>query len=97
MRWRNHSFALHDNFLTEEMTMSHAKPELRNICHLNLQYSRSWIAEEDIYKPHVEEAPDMEEVPPCAVSSPTPEHEVPQSPPSVVHRRQIGILPSYVS
>ncbi|XP_076008125.1 pleckstrin homology domain-containing family M member 1 [Genypterus blacodes] len=58
----------------------------------SLSYSPSWIADEDIYKPRLEEAPDMAESPPCAVSSPTPEPSVPQSPPSVVHRRQIGLF-----
>uniref|UniRef100_UPI0037E9049B pleckstrin homology domain-containing family M member 1 n=1 Tax=Semicossyphus pulcher TaxID=241346 RepID=UPI0037E9049B len=54
----------------------------------SLSHSRSWISEEDIYKPRLEEESDHEEVPPPA---PTAEPKVSQSPPSVVHRRQIGL------
>nr|XP_020472223.1 pleckstrin homology domain-containing family M member 1 [Monopterus albus] len=54
----------------------------------SLSHSRSWISEDDIYKPHLEEVSDLEEVSPPA---PMPEAEVVQSPPSVVHRRQIGL------
>ncbi|CAG5903890.1 unnamed protein product [Menidia menidia] len=53
-----------------------------------LPHSRSWISEEDIYKPHPEEQPDNEDVSPPA---PTAELCASQSPPSVVHRRQIGL------
>uniref|UniRef100_A0A146V862 Pleckstrin domain-containing family M member 1 n=1 Tax=Fundulus heteroclitus TaxID=8078 RepID=A0A146V862_FUNHE len=51
----------------------------------SLSHSRSWISEDDIYKPHLEEVPDNEEV------SPTADLKASQSPPSVVHRRQIGL------
>ncbi|XP_044034234.1 pleckstrin homology domain-containing family M member 1 isoform X2 [Siniperca chuatsi] len=54
----------------------------------SLSHSRSWISEDDIYKPHLEEVSDHDEVPP---SYPTAELKVSQSPPSVVHRRQIGL------
>ncbi|KAG7507564.1 hypothetical protein JOB18_038184 [Solea senegalensis] len=54
----------------------------------SLSCSRSWISEEDIYKPHMEVESEHEEVPQPAL---TPEVEVSQSPPSVVHRRQIGL------
>ncbi|XP_070783102.1 pleckstrin homology domain-containing family M member 1 isoform X2 [Enoplosus armatus] len=54
----------------------------------SLSHSRSWISEDDIYKPHLEEVSDHDEVPP---SAPTAELKVSQSPPSVVHRRQIGL------
>ncbi|XP_040923295.1 pleckstrin homology domain-containing family M member 1 isoform X2 [Toxotes jaculatrix] len=54
----------------------------------SLSHSRSWISEDDIYKPHMEEVSDHDEAPPRA---PTPEPKVSQSPPSVVHRRQIGL------
>ncbi|XP_069373772.1 pleckstrin homology domain-containing family M member 1 isoform X2 [Paralichthys olivaceus] len=54
----------------------------------SLSHSRSWISEDDIYKPQLEEVSDHDEVPPPAV---TPEPKVSQSPPSVVHRRQIGL------
>ncbi|XP_032430556.1 pleckstrin homology domain-containing family M member 1 isoform X1 [Xiphophorus hellerii] len=47
--------------------------------------SRSWISEDDIYKPDLVEVPDNEEV------SPTADLKASQSPPSVVHRRQIGL------
>ncbi|KAL7371587.1 hypothetical protein ABVT39_001748 [Epinephelus coioides] len=54
----------------------------------SLSHSRCWISEDDIYKPHQEEESDHEEVPPPA---PTAEPKVTPSPPSVVHRRQIGL------
>lgn len=54
----------------------------------SLSHSYSWISEEDIYKPHLEEVTDHNVVP---LSAPTPEAKVSQSPPSVVHRRQIGL------
>lgn len=54
----------------------------------SLSHSRSWISEEDIYKPHLEEVSDHEEVPSPA---PSADLSVSQSPPSVVHRRQIGL------
>ncbi|XP_019114837.2 pleckstrin homology domain-containing family M member 1 [Larimichthys crocea] len=54
----------------------------------SLSHSRSWISEDDIYKPHLEEVLDHDEAPPPA---PTAELRVSPSPPSVVHRRQIGL------
>ncbi|GLD60086.1 pleckstrin homology domain-containing family M member 1-like protein, partial [Lates japonicus] len=54
----------------------------------SLSHSRSWISEDDIYKPHLEEVSDHDEAPPPA---PTPEPNVSLSPPSVIHRRQIGL------
>ncbi|XP_053269351.1 pleckstrin homology domain-containing family M member 1 isoform X1 [Pleuronectes platessa] len=54
----------------------------------SLSHSRSWISEDDIYKPQLEEVSDQDEAPPPAL---TPEPKVSQSPPSVVHRRQIGL------
>lgn len=54
----------------------------------SLSHSHSWISEEDIYKPHLEEVSDSDEVPPAA---PPAETKAPQPPPSVVHRRQIGL------
>uniref|UniRef100_A0A673ACI6 Pleckstrin homology domain containing, family M (with RUN domain) member 1 n=1 Tax=Sphaeramia orbicularis TaxID=375764 RepID=A0A673ACI6_9TELE len=56
-----------------------------------LQHSRSWISEDDIYKPHLEEMSDQDEVAPSALGAQAPEPKVPPSPPSVVHRRQIGL------
>ncbi|XP_034715986.1 pleckstrin homology domain-containing family M member 1 isoform X2 [Etheostoma cragini] len=55
----------------------------------SLSHSRSWISDDDIYKPHLEDVSDPDEVPPPA---PTAELKVSQSPPSVVHRRQIGLF-----
>lgn len=52
------------------------------------QHSHSWISDDDIYKPYLEEVSDHDELSP---SAPFPEDTGPQSPPSVVHRRQIGI------
>ncbi|XP_071202996.1 pleckstrin homology domain-containing family M member 1-like [Salvelinus alpinus] len=64
----------------------------------SITHSHSWISEDDIYKPHLEElvAPDesLLGIGPALVNgltSPPPEPETPQSPPSVVHRRQIGL------
>ncbi|XP_034564211.1 pleckstrin homology domain-containing family M member 1 [Notolabrus celidotus] len=54
----------------------------------SLSHSRSWISEDDIYKPRLEEESDQEEAPPPA---PPAELKVSQSAPSVVHRRQIGL------
>ncbi|XP_061563973.1 pleckstrin homology domain-containing family M member 1 [Cololabis saira] len=54
----------------------------------SLSHSHSWISDDDIYKPHLEEVPDTDDVPP---SAPAAEPKASQSPPSVVHRRQIGL------
>ncbi|XP_042363709.1 pleckstrin homology domain-containing family M member 1 isoform X2 [Plectropomus leopardus] len=54
----------------------------------SLSHSRCWISEDDIYKPHLEEESDHDEAPPPA---PTAEPKASTSPPSVVHRRQIGL------
>ncbi|KAM9837636.1 pleckstrin homology domain-containing family M member 1 isoform 1-T2 [Aulostomus maculatus] len=54
----------------------------------SLMHSSSWISEDDIYKPHLEEVSDQDELPPPAL---TVEPKVSPSPPSVVHRRQIGL------
>ncbi|KAM8888731.1 pleckstrin homology domain-containing family M member 1 [Synchiropus picturatus] len=54
----------------------------------SLTHSRSWISEDDIYKPHLDVPSDHEEVPappPAVVPS------VSLSTPSVVHRRQMGL------
>lgn len=59
------------------------------------QNSRSWISEDDIYKPRLVEVLDQEEATGSAAAA---EVNVSQSPPSVVHRRQIGtpyLLTSY--
>ncbi|XP_049614545.1 pleckstrin homology domain-containing family M member 1 [Syngnathus scovelli] len=59
----------------------------------SLTHSRSWISEEDIYKPRVESEPDCEappSPPPPLAPLPAPP-ESSQLPPSVVHRRQIGL------
>ncbi|XP_053197928.1 pleckstrin homology domain-containing family M member 1 [Scomber japonicus] len=53
----------------------------------SLSHHHSWISEDDIYKPRLDEVSDQEEFLP---SAPTPEPKVSQSPPSVVHRRQTG-------
>ncbi|XP_037319654.2 pleckstrin homology domain-containing family M member 1 [Pungitius pungitius] len=60
----------------------------RILCSDSLSHSRSWISEDDIYKPHPEEVSDRDEAPPPA---PPTELQVSPSPPSVVHRRQIGL------
>ncbi|XP_064780031.1 pleckstrin homology domain-containing family M member 1-like isoform X1 [Oncorhynchus masou masou] len=64
----------------------------------SVTHSHSWISEDDIYKPHLEELADPDESllgsgPACVngFTSPPLEPETPQSPPSVVHRRQIGL------
>ncbi|KAF7657426.1 hypothetical protein LDENG_00026870 [Lucifuga dentata] len=75
----------------EEKKEAEKSSEISEPLSLAKQHSHSWISEEDIYKPHLEDMSDMDEVPPCAVTSPTPEPKVPQSAPSVVHRRQIGL------
>ncbi|XP_077359149.1 pleckstrin homology domain-containing family M member 1 [Festucalex cinctus] len=55
----------------------------------SLLHSRSWISDEDIYKPRVDEQSDHEEpTPPPVAPPPAPPAE---STPSVVHRRQIGL------
>uniref|UniRef100_A0A672H4D1 Pleckstrin homology domain containing, family M (with RUN domain) member 1 n=1 Tax=Salarias fasciatus TaxID=181472 RepID=A0A672H4D1_SALFA len=51
-------------------------------------HSHSWISEDDIYKPHLEEVADSEDV---SSSAPAADEQVSPSPPSVVHRRQIGL------
>lgn len=53
----------------------------------SLSHSRSWISEDDIYMPRLEEVPDQSEAPP-----PAPPAEPSQSPPGVVHRRQRGLF-----
>lgn len=54
----------------------------------SLPHSRSWISEDDIYKPHLEEVADGDDAAPPA---PPADLRAPPSPPSVVHRRQIGL------
>ncbi|KAM7381334.1 hypothetical protein PAMA_012272 [Pampus argenteus] len=54
----------------------------------SLSHSHSWISEDDIYKPHLEEVSDHDELPPPVT---TPQLIESQSPPSVIHRRQIGL------
>ncbi|XP_030631587.1 pleckstrin homology domain-containing family M member 1 [Chanos chanos] len=62
-----------------------------------LPNSTSWISEDDFYKPVPDDSSHLED--PYSVSnscmngsvSPVAESETPQSPPSVVHRRQIGL------
>ncbi|XP_054455302.1 pleckstrin homology domain-containing family M member 1 [Anoplopoma fimbria] len=61
----------------------------RNLSSDSQSHSHSWISEDDIYKPHLEEMSDQDEAPPPA---PSAELKVSQSPPSVVHRRQIGLF-----
>ncbi|XP_004080678.1 pleckstrin homology domain-containing family M member 1 isoform X1 [Oryzias latipes] len=51
----------------------------------SLPPSDSWISADDIFKPHLEKITDDDEAPPAA------ELRSSQSPPSVVHRRQIGL------
>ncbi|XP_030019025.1 pleckstrin homology domain-containing family M member 1 isoform X2 [Sphaeramia orbicularis] len=63
----------------------------RKLSSESLPHSRSWISEDDIYKPHLEEMSDQDEVAPSALGAQAPEPKVPPSPPSVVHRRQIGL------
>ncbi|XP_033963578.1 pleckstrin homology domain-containing family M member 1 [Pseudochaenichthys georgianus] len=53
----------------------------------SLSHSRSWISEDDIYMPRLEEVPEQSEAPP-----PAPPAEPSQSPPGVVHRRQRGLF-----
>ncbi|XP_029383894.1 pleckstrin homology domain-containing family M member 1 [Echeneis naucrates] len=55
----------------------------------SISHSRSWISEDDIYKPQLEEVSDYDDTAPPAAPLPGP--KVSQSPPSVVHRRQIGL------
>uniref|UniRef100_H3DA97 Pleckstrin homology domain containing, family M (with RUN domain) member 1 n=1 Tax=Tetraodon nigroviridis TaxID=99883 RepID=H3DA97_TETNG len=52
------------------------------------QHSRSWISEDDIHKPHRATVLDHNQAP---APAPSAEPKATQSPPSVVHRRQIGL------
>ncbi|XP_008312205.1 pleckstrin homology domain-containing family M member 1 isoform X2 [Cynoglossus semilaevis] len=54
----------------------------------SLTHSPSWISDDDIYKPQLEVVSDHDK---ALLSVPTPEPEVSQTPPSVIHRRQIGL------
>ncbi|XP_067101073.1 pleckstrin homology domain-containing family M member 1 [Osmerus mordax] len=62
-----------------------------------LSHSYSWISEDDIYKPHLDILSDHAELHALAPAhvncstSPPLEPKAPQSPPSVIHRRQIGL------
>ncbi|XP_034050639.1 pleckstrin homology domain-containing family M member 1 isoform X1 [Thalassophryne amazonica] len=56
-----------------------------------LSRPHSWISDDDIYKPHQLEVSDIDESPTADLSAPIPEPNITQSPPSVVHRRQIGL------
>ncbi|KAM4624238.1 pleckstrin homology domain-containing family M member 1 [Polymixia lowei] len=73
--------------------LRHSSVLSREMSSDSLSHSHSWISEEDIYKPHLEEVSDLDKLSTCVngLRSPTPEPVVPQSPPSVVHRRQIGL------
>lgn len=55
----------------------------------SLSHSYSWISDDDIYKPHLENLPDSDDAP---VSPPAAEPSISPSRPSVVHRRQIGLF-----
>lgn len=57
----------------------------------SLTHSSSWISDDDIYKPQLEEVSDLDETEALVVSAQAQEHSAPQSPPSVVRRRQTGI------
>ncbi|XP_036073006.1 pleckstrin homology domain-containing family M member 1 isoform X1 [Oryzias melastigma] len=57
----------------------------RKLSSESLPHSDSWISADDIFKPHLEKIVDDDEAPPAA------ELKTSQSPPSVVHRRQIGL------
>ncbi|CAB1312353.1 unnamed protein product [Coregonus sp. 'balchen'] len=81
------------------MNLRHTTSVLsRRVSTDSIAHSHSWISEDDIYKPHLEELADPDDFllgsgPACVngLTSPPPEPETPQSPPSVVHRRQIGL------
>lgn len=59
----------------------------------SLTHSRSWISDEDIYKPALEEVPEPDQDDTSVPSPQCPEISAPQSPPapSVVHRRKTGL------
>lgn len=60
------------------------------------QNPTSWISEDDFYKPVTDESGSLMDQPTFGAAlmngslSPSPEPEVPQAAPSVVHRRQMG-------
>lgn len=59
----------------------------------SLTYSRSWISDDDIYKPSLEEVPEADQYESSVPSPQNPETSAPQSPPapSVIHRRKTGL------
>ncbi|CAL9699452.1 unnamed protein product [Knipowitschia caucasica] len=57
----------------------------------SLSYSHSWISDDDIYKPTLEDVSDPDQDEGLVPTSTTPEPVAPQSTPSVVHRRKTGI------
>ncbi|XP_033840414.1 pleckstrin homology domain-containing family M member 1 [Periophthalmus magnuspinnatus] len=59
----------------------------------SLSYSRSWISDDDIYKPTLEEVPDLHQDETSVQGPNLPEPNAPQSTPplSVVHRRKTGL------
>lgn len=84
----------------EDKTLTEVKPDLSRSASVlsrqpseSLTHSRSWISEEDIYKPALEEVPEPDQDESSVPSPQNPETAAPHSPPapSVVHRRKTGL------
>uniref|UniRef100_A0A1A8S7N3 Pleckstrin homology domain containing, family M (With RUN domain) member 1 n=2 Tax=Nothobranchius rachovii TaxID=451742 RepID=A0A1A8S7N3_9TELE len=74
-------------FLSRRASQRSATIASRKFSLDSLSHSHSWISDDDIYKPDLEQVSDGDEVSPVPIAEPS--HC--QSPPSVVHRRQIGL------
>ncbi|KAF7203990.1 pleckstrin homology domain-containing family M member 1 [Nothobranchius furzeri] len=74
-------------FLSRRASQRSATIASRKLSLDSLSHSHSWISDDDIYKPDLEQVSDSDEVSPVPIAEPS--HC--QSPPSVVHRRQIGL------
>ncbi|XP_051927803.1 pleckstrin homology domain-containing family M member 1 [Hippocampus zosterae] len=89
---RNHVDRAQPAILTDleksELDLGEKGAENSELSSDSLMRSRAWISDEDIYKPRVDEESDLD-LPRSPPAPPPPADS--QSPPSVVHRRQIGL------
>uniref|UniRef100_A0A1A8DYD8 Pleckstrin homology domain containing, family M (With RUN domain) member 1 n=1 Tax=Nothobranchius kadleci TaxID=1051664 RepID=A0A1A8DYD8_NOTKA len=87
MKQADNSKKPNTEFLSRRASQRSATIASRKLSLDSLSHSHSWISDDDIYKPDLEQVSDSDEVSPVPIAEPS--HC--QSPPSVVHRRQIGL------
>uniref|UniRef100_A0A1A8J0F2 Pleckstrin homology domain containing, family M (With RUN domain) member 1 n=1 Tax=Nothobranchius kuhntae TaxID=321403 RepID=A0A1A8J0F2_NOTKU len=87
MKQADNSKKPNTEFLSRRASQRSATIASRKLSLDSLSHSHSWISDDDIYKPDLEQVSDSDEASPVPIAEPS--HC--QSPPSVVHRRQIGL------